>query len=56
MKHSCVFADLFSIPHPSDEPTVEGCPIVELQDTQRTLNMSSLPSMVIREFSCSAHG
>jgi hypothetical protein len=33
MKHSPVFADLFSISHPSDEPTVEGCPTVELQDS-----------------------
>lgn len=32
-KHSPVFADLFKVPQPSTEPTVEGCPVVELHDT-----------------------
>lgn len=31
-KHSPVFADLFKVPHPADEPTVDGCPVVELHD------------------------
>ncbi|TEB24220.1 hypothetical protein FA13DRAFT_1638894, partial [Coprinellus micaceus] len=32
-KHSPIFADLFKIPHPPTEPTVESCPVVVLQDT-----------------------
>ncbi|TEB24230.1 hypothetical protein FA13DRAFT_1818078 [Coprinellus micaceus] len=32
-KHSPIFSDLFQIPHPHDEPTVDGCPIVELHDS-----------------------
>jgi hypothetical protein len=31
--HSSVFKDMFEIPQPSDEPTVEGCPVVQLCDT-----------------------
>ncbi|KAJ3528880.1 hypothetical protein NMY22_g9225 [Coprinellus aureogranulatus] len=31
-KHSPVFADLFKVPQPGNEPTVDGCPIVELHD------------------------
>jgi hypothetical protein len=34
-RHSSVFADMFSIPLPSDEPTVEGCPIVRVSDTAK---------------------
>ncbi|KAJ3547313.1 hypothetical protein NMY22_g1703 [Coprinellus aureogranulatus] len=29
-KRSPIFADLFQVPHPDTEPTVEGCPVVEL--------------------------
>ncbi|KAJ3532844.1 hypothetical protein NMY22_g7579 [Coprinellus aureogranulatus] len=32
-KQSTVFADLFQIPHPVDEPTLDGCPIVEVHDS-----------------------
>ena len=32
-KHSQIFADLFKMPHPPTEPTVEGCPVVLLQDS-----------------------
>ncbi|KAJ7634514.1 hypothetical protein FB45DRAFT_909072 [Roridomyces roridus] len=29
-RHSSVFADMFSVPQPPNEPTVEGCPVVVL--------------------------
>ena len=32
-KHSPIFSDLFQIPQPPSEPTVDGCPVVELQDS-----------------------
>lgn len=32
-KNSPIFADLFKIPHPASEPTIDGCPIVHLQDS-----------------------
>lgn len=32
-KHSPVFADLFKVPQPSTERTIEGCPVVELHDS-----------------------
>lgn len=32
-KHSTFFKDMFEVPQPSDEPTVEGCPVVRLTDT-----------------------
>ncbi|KAJ6519053.1 hypothetical protein C8R45DRAFT_1117032 [Mycena sanguinolenta] len=31
-RHSSVFSDMQELPQPSDEPTVDGCPVVELQD------------------------
>lgn len=33
-KHSSVFKDMLSVPQPpeSDEPTIDGCPIVQLPD------------------------
>ena len=31
--HSTVFKDMFEMPQPSEEPTVEGCPVVKLSDT-----------------------
>lgn len=31
--NSSVFKDLFAVPQPPDEPTVEGCPVVHLSDT-----------------------
>ncbi|KAJ3532840.1 hypothetical protein NMY22_g7578 [Coprinellus aureogranulatus] len=36
-KHSTVFADLFKVPHPASEPTIEGCPLVHLQDSAEDL-------------------
>jgi len=40
--HSTVFKDMFEMPQPSEEPTVEGCPVVQLSDTaadvERLLN------------------
>ncbi|KAF8178692.1 hypothetical protein K438DRAFT_1938755 [Mycena galopus ATCC 62051] len=32
-QHSSFFLDLQDLPQPPDEPTVDGCPVVELQDT-----------------------
>ncbi|KAJ3528885.1 hypothetical protein NMY22_g9228 [Coprinellus aureogranulatus] len=32
-RQSSVFAGLFDVPHPSSEPTVDGCPVVELHDS-----------------------
>jgi hypothetical protein len=32
-KHSTVFADMFSIPQPLDQVTIEGCPVVNLPDS-----------------------
>ncbi|KAJ7796984.1 hypothetical protein B0H14DRAFT_2390194, partial [Mycena olivaceomarginata] len=34
-RHSSVFADMFSIPLPPNEATVEGCPIVRVSDTAK---------------------
>jgi hypothetical protein len=34
-EHSSVFADMFSMPLPPDEPTVEGCPIVCVSDAAK---------------------
>lgn len=31
-KHSPIFANLFTFPHPVTETTVEGCPVVHLHD------------------------
>ncbi|KAJ3512110.1 hypothetical protein NMY22_g15433 [Coprinellus aureogranulatus] len=36
-KHSPIFSDLFQVPHPESEPTVEGCPVVELQDSEKDI-------------------
>lgn len=36
-KHSSIFADLFRVPQPVSEPTLEGCPIVHLQDNPEDL-------------------
>ncbi|TEB27368.1 hypothetical protein FA13DRAFT_1736503 [Coprinellus micaceus] len=41
-KQSPVFADLFQIPHPPGEPTVEGCPVVELHDEAEDLEHALL--------------
>ncbi|KAJ7163063.1 hypothetical protein C8R46DRAFT_333753 [Mycena filopes] len=44
-KHSSVFRDMFTMPLPADEPTIEGCPIVVLSgDTVQdwTLSLSVL--------------
>ncbi|KAF5340730.1 hypothetical protein D9611_007355 [Ephemerocybe angulata] len=32
-RHSPIFLDVFAMPHPQDEPTVEGCPVLHLQDS-----------------------
>jgi hypothetical protein len=32
-KQSSVFRDLFSVPQPLNEATIDGCPIVELSDS-----------------------
>lgn len=32
-KHSPIFADLFRVPQPTNEPTVDGCPVVQLPDS-----------------------
>ncbi|KAF7370396.1 BTB domain-containing protein [Mycena sanguinolenta] len=31
-RHSSVFGDMQKLPQPSDEPTVDGCPVVKLPD------------------------
>ncbi|KAF7370416.1 BTB domain-containing protein [Mycena sanguinolenta] len=31
-RHSLVFCDMQGLPQPSDEPSVDGCPVVQLQD------------------------
>ncbi|KAF7370395.1 BTB domain-containing protein [Mycena sanguinolenta] len=31
-RHSTIFRDMQGLPQPSDEPTVDGCPVVKLQD------------------------
>lgn len=32
-KHSPVFADLFQVPQPTNEPVVDGCPVVQIPDS-----------------------
>ncbi|KAF8989031.1 hypothetical protein BDQ17DRAFT_1393350 [Cyathus striatus] len=32
-RHSSVFRDMFSVPQPYDEPTLDGCPLVHLSDS-----------------------
>jgi hypothetical protein len=32
-RHSEIFRDLFSLPQPVDQPTFQGCPIVQLYDS-----------------------
>ncbi|KAF7326190.1 BTB domain-containing protein [Mycena kentingensis (nom. inval.)] len=34
-KHSAVFATMFALPLPPDEPMVEGCPVVKLHDSPK---------------------
>jgi hypothetical protein len=34
-KQSSVFRDIFSLPQPPNEPTIEGCPIVHVSDTAK---------------------
>ncbi|KAJ7735772.1 hypothetical protein B0H16DRAFT_1426003 [Mycena metata] len=34
-RQSSVFRDMFSIPQPPNEPTIEGCPIVHVSDTAK---------------------
>ncbi|KAJ7108756.1 hypothetical protein C8R44DRAFT_714111 [Mycena epipterygia] len=34
-KHSSVFSDMFSVPQPSNQPMVEGCPVVHVSDTAK---------------------
>jgi hypothetical protein len=34
-KQSSVFRDMFSVPQPPNEPTIEGCPIVHVSDTAK---------------------
>jgi hypothetical protein len=34
-RHSTVFSDMFSVPQPPNEPTLEGCPIVHVSDTAK---------------------
>ncbi|KAF6759164.1 hypothetical protein DFP72DRAFT_885839 [Ephemerocybe angulata] len=41
-KHSVVFSDLFEMPHVNDEPTVDGCPIVELHDSAEDIKHMAL--------------
>lgn len=36
-RHSSVFRDVFSMPHPRDEPTVDSCPVIHLQDSAEDL-------------------
>ncbi|KAF5340565.1 hypothetical protein D9611_007302 [Ephemerocybe angulata] len=36
-KHSPVFADMLEMPHANDEPTVDGCPVVELHDSAQDI-------------------
>ena len=36
-RHSSVFRDVFSMPHPKDEPTVDSCPVIYLQDSAEDL-------------------
>ncbi|KAF7370404.1 BTB domain-containing protein [Mycena sanguinolenta] len=31
-RHSSVFSDMWELPQPSDEPTIEGCPVMQLSD------------------------
>ncbi|KAF8208156.1 hypothetical protein K438DRAFT_1468773, partial [Mycena galopus ATCC 62051] len=31
-QHSSVFRDIEELPQPPDQPTVDGCPVVELYD------------------------
>lgn len=36
-KRSPIFADLFQIPQPDSEPTVDGCPVVILHDSAKDI-------------------
>lgn len=38
-KQSSVFSDMFSVPQPPNEPTVEGCPVVHVSDTAKDWEM-----------------
>ncbi|KAF7370435.1 BTB domain-containing protein [Mycena sanguinolenta] len=31
-RHSAIFSDMLGLPQPSDEPNVDGCPVVQLSD------------------------
>ncbi|KAJ7032049.1 hypothetical protein C8F04DRAFT_1109050 [Mycena alexandri] len=34
-RQSSVFKDMFALPQPADEPTIEGCPIVRIFDSTK---------------------
>ncbi|KAJ3538396.1 hypothetical protein NMY22_g5182 [Coprinellus aureogranulatus] len=42
VKQSTVFADLFQMPHPVNEPTLDGCPIVEMHDSAEDMEHALL--------------
>lgn len=44
--HSTVFSDMFTVPQPDDQPTVDGCPVVELTDEDE--DWDSLLSILYR--------
>lgn len=37
--HSTVFQDMFGIPQPQGEPTIDGCPVVHLSDSAQDVKL-----------------
>ncbi|KAJ6456117.1 hypothetical protein C8R45DRAFT_914190 [Mycena sanguinolenta] len=50
-QHSSVFRDMEELPQPPDQPTVDGCPIVELADDPKDVE-NLLKAMYIPAFYC----
>ncbi|KAF7370303.1 BTB domain-containing protein [Mycena sanguinolenta] len=50
-QHSSVFRDMEELPQPPDQPTIDGCPIVELSDGPKDVE-NLLKAMYIPAFYC----
>ncbi|KAK7008225.1 BTB domain-containing protein [Favolaschia claudopus] len=49
--HSSVFSDMQGLPQPPNQPTIEGCPVVELQDDPKDVGFL-LNALYIPTFHC----
>jgi hypothetical protein len=38
--NSPIFADMFAVPQPAEEATIEGCPLVKLQDDAEDVELA----------------